>query len=213
MGIVTGIEYFQKECDGIVIPGTYFNCIGYRTLELSAKSCGHRYIDAQRLAHEIERGHPMYECLACPVGQQHADATEVPPKPPRDRKCARCGRGDMRLADQNLCVCCFNRQREAITGKNGKGTYPAQIARKLHWGYAIVQAASKIGLERFHNEDRHRNGLPSATTLEPGIFWVSAVVGDERELRESIVRRIPGATILELELSPSLLELHAANSH
>ena len=59
MAIYPGNQYFQKECDGIVIPGNYFVCKIYPVqIELSVSSCAERYQLTQRQANQIDAGHP-----------------------------------------------------------------------------------------------------------------------------------------------------------
>lgn len=72
------------------------------------------------------RFHP---CHACPIGA--VNAGEPAPGPRDTSNCCYCGRPARRLICKSLCVSCFNRVREVITGR-WRRQLPPGLAKKLH---------------------------------------------------------------------------------
>lgn len=119
-----------------------------------------------------------------------------------------------------ICVSCFNRQREVVKGRNGKGLFPIQAGSILRWGYALIQlpdaaaAVSKV-------TERHRSkgelwtsglkanylpGLPRIELLGDSELWFSAVVSGIEELNQIVSRMLPGAVIIDSEISASFAD-------
>lgn len=157
-------------------------------------------------------------CRGCPLGAIHAGHPEAPPPPPRP-SCCRCGRNEQRLMAGVLCVSCFNRQREVLKGKNSKGKFPVQAGAKLRWAYAILQmTGAATALAKM--TERHRTselwttglktgylpGLPSAVKLDGSHIWLSAIATDQDELSQMVSRLLPGAAIVDSELSDTFAE-------
>ena len=211
MAIYPGIEYFKKEHNGVAVSGSYFDCKTYPIpITLSTSSCAERYRITQSQANQIDAGHQLFRCLSCDIGRTHADMGGIPMRHPRMKDCFRCGRTDLRLIDLALCIGCFNRQREAVVGKNGKGSFPKQIAQQLRWVYAIVAANYDDGVSHF--SDRPSFGMASIERLDDAAFWIQGVFTDPEEFNRMLASRMPGARVIELEQSPTLLELHRANA-
>jgi len=64
-------------------------------------------------------------CRRCPLGAQHAGLQSFHVSKLRGTGiCSRCHRGGMRLVRQDICVSCWNRERELLIGKNAKGRPP-----------------------------------------------------------------------------------------
>lgn len=211
MAIYPGIEYFKKEHNGVAVSGSYFDCKTYPIpITLSTSSCAERYRITQSQANQIDPGHQLFRCLSCDIGRTHADMGDIPMRQPRMRDCFRCGRSDLRLIDLALCIGCFNRQREAVVGKNGKGSFPKQIASELRWIFAIVAANYDDGASHF--SDRPSFGMASFERLDDAAFWIQGVFTGREEFNRLLTSRMPGARVIELEQSPTLLELHRANA-
>lgn len=204
MALADGARYFHHDYNGVTLPGLYFECPNKKTLILSTQSCGQFYLSAQAQSRDVEAGHELFDCINCPLGRTHADCDDKLMRQPRNRTCTRCGRGDLRLIGRTLCVGCFNRSREVLRGKNSKGSYPARIAAGLHYAHAIIRDES--GDDDF--EKINDNGLPNITQLEPDFYWITGLFSGREEFDEALARLMPGASIVEFELSPSLLELH-----
>jgi hypothetical protein len=73
-------------------------------------------------------------CLTCPVGAANAGRPMAQMDETTEALrliCPRCTRVAMRLINGRLCVSCYNREREALIGKNAKGGRP-MICDVLH---------------------------------------------------------------------------------
>jgi hypothetical protein len=69
-------------------------------------------------------------CRACPLGGRHAGIANVASGALRGLLvCSRCYRTSRRLILSNLCVSCYNRQREVVRGKNARGLPPTKLTR------------------------------------------------------------------------------------
>ena len=67
-------------------------------------------------------------CVGCQVGAGHAGVpVSASVDPGSGLSCVRCGSGTgRRLIGGGLCVSCYNRQREALIGRNARGSEPSQ---------------------------------------------------------------------------------------
>ncbi|WP_050577318.1 hypothetical protein [Pseudomonas cremoricolorata] len=125
-GRAEGVEYMQW------VPGkTHFRC-DKLSATMSTTDCASRH--AQATAGD-ER---MLACRFCPIGAVHAGKDDplqaasasakvrIVGRPDNEDRCTRCGRGGLRLIHSGgeICVSCWNRQREWRIGKNAKGTAP-----------------------------------------------------------------------------------------
>jgi len=97
------------------------------------RKCRRRFFDCSRLhaglttsacsemwrAANEGRSERYTACRSCFVGATHAGVSNASRSPIRGALvCARCARGATRLIHRNLCVSCFNREREMIKGRN-----------------------------------------------------------------------------------------------
>src|SRR5574337_1695676 len=157
-------------------------------------------------------------CNGCPVGAHHAGKPSAPPKPIRP-PCLRCGRSDGRLLAKVLCVGCYNRAREAVKGRNGKGSRPKLAPAKLRQAHAILhlpdaaKALDRLYRRRdtsrhwktaFHRD--HKPGLPLLQWLDADHAWMDVVSTGEAEIHAMGRRLLPGAEVVEIELGPTFLE-------
>jgi hypothetical protein len=94
---------------------------------------------------------------------------------------------------------CYNRELEVLKGKNRKGDYPRHVASKLHRAFAIVAASD--GFDTMQHQ-----GYPRISRCDNSHLWVEAIVCDQGELDRLIARKIPGATIINSEISPSFAD-------
>ncbi|UIF85145.1 hypothetical protein [Cupriavidus sp. UYPR2.512] len=115
------ITYFENE----YLPGVqHFQCELLRA-SLSVESCSGNW---RRANHEQDLA--RHRCRGCSVGAQHAGDSGASTSPFRGTLiCGRCHRGASRLIHAHLCVSCYNREREWLIGKNGKGSPPIKLAR------------------------------------------------------------------------------------
>lgn len=157
------IEY--KTIPGV--QGTYFDC-PHKLGTLSVTSCGASW--KASMTRDAIRDGRRVTCRCCSVGEAHAMGATAPSDDGAapsgsgllgSRSCARCGRHNGRLVRGAICISCYNREREWIKGRNGKGTapkflrpvFPAAVAaiyadegdrrRKIHYRL-IGQVADRV---------------------------------------------------------------------
>lgn len=121
-----GIEYLHW------VPGKrHFRCEKL-SATMSTDDCSGRYMRA------MAGDERASACRFCPIGAVHAgkvdplQAASVSAKvkitghPDLDTRCTRCGRSGLRLihAGGDICVSCWNRQREWKLGRNARGRVP-----------------------------------------------------------------------------------------
>jgi hypothetical protein len=113
------------------VPFEVFRC-DRRAMTLSRPGCARLWESAQRDRPQEHEG--RFSCLTCPVGASHAGktiSTVAASVEALRRVCPRCRRQTSRLIHGRLCVGCYNRDREAVAGKNAKGGRP-QLCDRLH---------------------------------------------------------------------------------
>lgn len=197
------------------LPGTgllVFDCPKMNA-SLSAAACSKSYLHQQ-----------TFSCMGCPIGRHHAGRLPLPvprksygayddEKTPLAaiiaRKCTRCGRAEHRLLAGVLCLSCYNRQRECVRGKNGKGQFPKLAAEKLRWGFAIVALDTDLLLSFYPGQPgraKAAGGLPAIEPLGGGNYFLSAVVLDADDLRRMVVYAAPEAEILDIDTGATFME-------
>ena len=120
-----------------------------RTMRLSRPSCARLWESAQRNRPEVWEG--RHSCLTCPVGAAHAGKTVAPNADVAEAYrmvCPRCFRRADRLIKGDLCVSCYNRQREVRIGRDRKGARPG-LTDRLHTVQVRVRRGKKSELVRF----------------------------------------------------------------
>jgi hypothetical protein len=97
---------------------------------------------------------------------------------------------------------CYNREREVVRGRNGKGAYPRVVAAHLHHCEALL-AGDRL-LDKFKMESQPSpTAMPRLTQYGTGLYLLDAIVTDAGELARLVNRRLPGATIVESTIGPS----------
>lgn len=92
-----------------------------RSAKLQVSSCA----DMWREANHRECPERLEQCRGCQLGALHAGESDMSTCPITGSEiCIRCDRGGMRLVRNQICVSCWNREREWIIGKNAKGAAP-----------------------------------------------------------------------------------------
>lgn len=112
------IEYVQ-----VVAGQRHFHCASLHAL-LDTGACADRWHHAMQP--DAER---LVLCRRCPIGRKHhaehhpelQDAVRLPERAP---VCIRCGRPATRMVGNAICPSCFNRFREFLKGRNGRGNAP-----------------------------------------------------------------------------------------
>jgi len=64
-------------------------------------------------------------CKSCPIGAHHAGEGDIAQSSLCGIPiCSRCQRTGLRLIGHDICVSCWNRERECVIGKNARGRKP-----------------------------------------------------------------------------------------
>jgi hypothetical protein len=108
------------------IPGfeaPIFRCETWRAT-LSVPACARRWKEAQTA--KADRAEALRLCRGCTIGAAHAGEPHIHRAPSFGRSlCPRCQRGTTRrMVAGRLCINCYNRPRELLRLRNGKGTLP-----------------------------------------------------------------------------------------
>jgi hypothetical protein len=106
------------------IPGKpMFRCDSMRA-SIQVASCSSNWLSANAKGEPPER---LFNCHRCPVGAMHAGRPQTAVGAFKGtHTCARCQRTDLRLIRAQICIGCYNREREYIKGANAKGKFPTQ---------------------------------------------------------------------------------------
>jgi hypothetical protein len=116
-----GIAYQE-----IVFGAEHFGCERLMA-KISSTACAAMWREGNH-AQRSEKTERRALCRACPVGASHAGVPDANLSHLVGALiCARCFRGAERLISHNICVSCYNRQREHIRGKNAKGKPPVKV--------------------------------------------------------------------------------------
>ncbi len=108
------------------------------TLQVTACSAMWREANQRECPERLER------CRGCQVGAEHAGESDVSTCPITGSDiCVRCDRGGMRLVRDEICVSCWNREREMLIGRNAKGA-PPKMHPPLHAASIRVLAGDEI---------------------------------------------------------------------
>jgi hypothetical protein len=89
-------------------------------------------------------------CRGCPAGARRAGLQVAPTSDAVDhlrRVCSRCQQPSLRLVHGLHCVSCFNRHREAVKGRNRKGTVP-RLCAILHAREVAVAHGDAVSVRR-----------------------------------------------------------------
>jgi hypothetical protein len=183
-----GIEYSR-------VPGfdqDLFRCTPWRAT-LSIPACAKRWTEAQTARQE--RGEELRLCRQCPTGAIHAGKPFIHRSTVfANNTCPRCRRGtSRRMVGNRVCIGCYNRHREVLKGRNGKGTAPLKTTASLH----LIRIGVRIDLgspeERtvefadigtgaaelqYHVERTHEGEIAFCDPGEPGTYpaWAPAPV-------------------------------------
>ena len=94
------------------------------SLILSPKSCADMYQRGKR----AEKWETAHHCRGCPIGAKHAGESVPVLAPTSTERCTHCGETAFKLVYGRLCVSCYNRLAEALTGKNARGKVPKKLS-------------------------------------------------------------------------------------
>lgn len=147
-------------------------------------------------------------CRSCSLGAIHSG--ESPSKAldtARMHGCIRCNRGAGRLLAGCLCMSCYNRAREVLTGQNAKGSAPTIWANRLHFASAIIQTPDAEQFAKAVASKRPRctlgaTALPQWSYFDRTHLWLEFVCSGPEELAAMLARTMPGATIAAHDFAP-----------
>jgi len=125
-----------------------------RRMTLSRPGCARLWQSAQDNRPEPYEG--RFACLTCPVGARHSGKTisaAVASVEALRQVCPRCRRQTSRMINGRFCPSCDMRHREALAGRNRKGTRP-QLCDRLHvQRLTVVDGAGPRVVEQDHVVD------------------------------------------------------------
>ncbi|WP_175761902.1 hypothetical protein [Burkholderia ambifaria] len=147
MSATAPVEYFEFQD---LLPGVkHFHCVSLRA-SLSVSACARSWNDSNSVQSLGDLGNVEAEwskcrsaCQRCPIGAKHAGhEMAVDPHPLFGTKtCGRCLNLSRRLVHKHLCFSCFNRQAEALKGRNRKGTSPVKITADMLRPHSVTYLA------------------------------------------------------------------------
>lgn len=133
-----------------------------RALSLTKASCAASWQAAERKRPEPWEG--RWHCRTCPIGAAHAGKPQPATAATVESLqclCPRCQRQAPRLINGRLCVSCYNREREALRGRNAKGGVP-RLTAILHDDTVLTV---RDGILRLHVVRRVTNAAESMMVL------------------------------------------------
>ncbi len=129
------------------LPGKLCFYCTRRNATLQVTACATQWKLANNKAHN---GY-SHQCQTCSVGALHAGEGELTMSQLRGKQiCARCFRVGMRLIGGDLCVSCWNRQREVFIGINARGNKPIKHPPISPFRAAILCGNKVIQIKRNH---------------------------------------------------------------
>lgn len=89
-------------------------------------------------------------CRSCPIGAAHAGQVFVHHSWLFGMAlCPRCRTGALRMIGDRICIGCYNREREYLRGRNGRGNLPTKLMlRPLHTVTYRARVDASGGLRR-----------------------------------------------------------------
>lgn len=188
------IEYVQ-----LVVGQRHFQCGSLHAL-LDTGACADRWQRATEP--DAER---LVLCRRCPIGRQHhaehhPEQQDAVRQPERAPVCIRCGRPASRMVGNEICPSCFNRFREFLKGRNGRGSVPVNYRPPVPRRVGVLGADDAPAWALFDGQ-HHQEAMARATRAglrlspeHPG----SAHWNAERQAFE--YRDETGRVLIELEI-------------
>jgi hypothetical protein len=118
-------------------------------MRLTAGGCAKLWLSTEERRPKAWEG--RHACLACPIGAANAGRTVVVTALATEAwrmVCPRCRTPTDRLINHRFCVSCYNRHREAMIGRNGKGGLPWMLLTRLHAEVAAVFDGDSVQIVR-----------------------------------------------------------------
>jgi hypothetical protein len=138
-------------------------------------------------------------CVTCPIGAANS-GQEISPVAEDvavlSKICPRCLHQAERIINDNLCVSCYNRAREAHLGRNAKGGIP-RLCHVLHTeDFAAVEG-----------ETPHYVAASSVTSM------VEAILAHSKRAKDTVAYSVPRVIGFEEERASRQMEIENCFGH
>ena len=155
------IRYFTM--DGC--QGEYFGC-SRLSATLNRDSCASMWRQANSSGQVTTRHE---KCKGCLIGALHAgESSEISTSMLMGKRiCARCHKLSRRFVQNDICVSCYNRQREWLRGRNARGTKPIK-QKPLHPVSVPYMAGNEVH-------------VPKAALSESTVEMITRILRDSRK--------------------------------
>lgn len=127
-----GVEYASSD----LAPGLRMFGCSRLSATLSMQGCARRWTEAatpvKRRRGDDSGGDTVVDrfsaCRGCPIGAAHAGHDVIDYSALYGLEiCPRCRKGVTRMISDRICVGCYNREREQVSGKNARGNVPTRL--------------------------------------------------------------------------------------
>lgn len=163
-----------------------FKC-ARRNATLQVATCAATWLQANSRA----RSEFSHQCQICPVGAFHAGEGDLTMSHLRGKEiCARCFRVGLRLISGDICVSCWNRQREVFIGSNARGKKPTNHPPIQAFRAAILCGGKVTLIKRAHSTSTEELIVAALRDNTRQVFFGLQLTGTNSD------RRIPVQTEL-----------------
>jgi hypothetical protein len=157
-------------------------------LRLTPNACAQNWQRAKK----AEPWDTLRVCRGCEIGANHAGEAPAP-QAPSSRECLRCGDADKRLVRGQICISCYNRERELLTGRYRR-TVPPQGLRVTQMQVLLVGRREPLPVQVASITE----ALLVAARRQPGIAILAAAIAcppwnASCHIRPSQTSFLPGA--------------------
>lgn len=149
------------EYQSVVSGQRHFQCSLLHAL-LSTQACADRF--SRTLQPDSEK---FITCKRCPAGrlhyeEHHPEEAAAPLRAARAPVCIRCGRPAGRMVGGEICPSCFNRFREFLKGRNGRGSAPVNYRPPMPHRVGVLGADGAPAWALFDGQ-LHQEAMARAT--------------------------------------------------
>ncbi|EPT1451880.1 hypothetical protein ACVOZ6_003468 [Escherichia coli] len=151
-----------------------------RNATLQVATCAAQW----KLANSRARSECSHQCQTCPVGAVHAGEGELTMSHLRGKEiCARCHRVGLRLISGDICVSCWNRQREVFIGTNARGKRPTNHPPITPYRAAILCGNRVTLIKRAHATSNEELMVAALRDNTRQVFFGLQLTGTNTEQR------------------------------
>lgn len=107
-------------------------------LMLMPASCAKSWKDGN--GKDVDKRIKFHYCTRCPIGAKNAGCDSLSVVNPyfMRKRCPRCDRPCARMIGGRVCVSCYNREREVLNGRDGRGKVPKSLPMVRPYQVAAV---------------------------------------------------------------------------